>query len=52
MLLGLKVGMKWDEVRVREAPSQDPTHRILLTLGHPHPGLLALILGGLLLCLR
>lgn len=47
MLVGFKVGVKWDGVRVREAPSQDPTHRISLAPGHPR--LLALTLGGLLL---
>lgn len=35
VLVGLKVGVKWDGVRMREAPSQDPTHRILLAPGDP-----------------
>jgi hypothetical protein len=35
VLVGLKVGVKWDGVRVREAPSQDLTHWVLLTPGHP-----------------
>lgn len=35
----MKAGVKCDGVRVREALSQDPTHRILLTASLPTPRL-------------